>query len=162
MDTDTEKQILAELRKQTRWNVNFLIALPILLVLFMASLVFKDRIVACLKPIIQSAEPLSADSWDKAAKLMDDGDPSKGEAMMRRLVTKHPDYYYNYKYMGFKEQKLGRFKEAEVNFRKAYELFPTDENEKNLAAIRKAIEWKSKPANQVAEETARKLVEPQH
>jgi len=160
MDTDTEKQILAELRKQTkivqRWNVCATISMLTFFVVLIGCMVFRDRINAKLKTISPSA-----DSWDNVGKIMDDGDPSTGEAMMRRLAAKYPDYYYNYKYMGFKEQKLGRYKEAEVYFQKAYELFPTEENEKNLAAIRKAIEWKSKPTNQVSEETAHKLAEPQ-
>lgn len=38
----------------------------------------------------------------------------------------------------------GDWKKAEENYAKAYELFPTEENEKNLKAIREAMKKKQK------------------
>ena len=146
MDTETEKQILAELRKQNRINVIGLVWLGVLVVLFVVILAFRDRITSSCRTGVPPS-----DSWREANALVDKGDFQKGTEMIRRLIAKHPDYYYGYKLMGCVEHELGNLEETEVNYAKAYDLFPTEDNEKDLAAIRKAIEKKNKAANKASE-----------
>lgn len=146
MNAETEKQILCELRKQNRMNVIGIVWLGIFVVLFVVSIAFRDRIASSLR----TSSPC-VDSWREARALVDKEDYQKGTEMIRRLIAKYPDYYYGYKLLGSVEQELGNLKETEVNYAKAYDLFPTEDNEKDLAAIRKAIEKKNKIANQASE-----------
>jgi hypothetical protein len=44
--------------------------------------------------------------------------------------------------LAYSNLRLGNFKEAEVNYTKAYDLFPTEENKKPLDAIRIVLERK--------------------
>ena len=74
---------------------------------------------------------------DEARALVDKGDLAQGKAMVVRLIAKNPRNYYGYRLLGFVEQELGNMKESETSFARACELFPTEENEKNLTAIRK-------------------------
>lgn len=139
MDDDTGQQILDELRAHTRLlkgaNRVYAVAvawLGILVVVTMVSLVFGDRISAAMK-----AREVPVDSWREARSLMDRGELQKGREMLGRMIVRNPRNFYNYRLMGLVEQQLGNLPAAETNFAKACELFPSEENEKNLAAIRK-------------------------
>jgi len=149
MDNEIEKQILEELRKQNRMNVIGIVCLCIFIMLFVAGIAFRGRIASSLRP-----NTPSIDSWREANTLVDKGDFQKGTEMLHRLIAKHPDYYYGYKLMGCVELEQGNLEETEVNYAKAYDLFPSEDNEKDLAAIHKAIEKKNKPANQASEAIA--------
>ena len=153
MDTDTERQMLEELRAQTallksanKANWIGIASLGILVVLFVAAIALKDRITSSFK-----TSAASVDSWKDARALFDRDEFSKGKEMIHRLIAKHPDYYYGYTLMGAGEQRFGNLQEAESNYAKAYDLFPTEENGKDLVAIRKAIDNKSKTANKSAQ-----------
>lgn len=145
MDAETEKQILCELRKQNRMSMICIVWLGVLVTLFVVSIAFRDRIASSLM-----AGSLPTDSWREARTLVDKEDYKKGTEMIRRLIAKHPKYYYGYKLMGSVEQELGNLKETEENYAKAYDLFPSEDNEKDLAAIRKVIE-KNKTVSQASE-----------
>lgn len=146
MTEEIEKQIVDELRNQTalqkRINVTALIILGIFLFVFLP---FHGQIISRFK-----SAPQTIDSWREARSLNDNGDHQKSMEMIQRLIKKHPDYYYGYYLLGSLNQEIGNLNEAEANYAKAYDLFPTEDNEKDLAAIRKAIEKKTKTANRLA------------
>ena len=139
MDADTEQRMLDEIRNHTRLlksanriGANVVALLGILVVLAIVNLIYGDSISAAGK-----AREAALDSWRDARALVDKGDLQKGKEMIARLIAKNPRNYYGYRLMGFVEQEIGNLNEAEANFAKARDLFPTEENEKNLAAIRK-------------------------
>ncbi len=160
-----EKQMLEELRKQTaiitkhaRHNRISMFVAVILLFGVLGVLPFVPKIRSWTRPI--SAE---SDSWKKARCLHEViGKEAEGVAMVQRLIKKHPDYDYGYALLGWWQQELGNMKEAESNYAKACDLFPSEQNTKTLAAIRKAIENKKAAANQVSEDTTRKVAKPHH
>ena len=142
LEPDTEQQLLHELRnhtllfKQTNRTLAVMLAwLGILSVLAAAGLVFGDRLFAAGRDRDEAG-----DSWRSARVLVDKGDLTRGREMIGRLIAKNPRNYYGYRLLGFVEQESGNLKESEASFVRACELFPTDENEKNLAAIRKVRE----------------------
>ena len=139
MELNTQQQMVDELRDQTqclrrvqRTQSIAVTWLCILTVLTMISLVFGARIDEMFK-----RQEAPRDSWREARTLVDQGEIARGTAMIDRLLVKSPRNFYGYRLMGFVEQGRGNLQAAEINFAKTYELFPTEENEKNLAAIRK-------------------------
>ncbi len=94
------------------------------------------------------------DSWHYARTLHSDGKLVEAEKMAQRLSKKYQDYDYGYALLGCWNQELGNLKEAESNYAKAYDLFPSEDNEKTLVAIRKALEKKKTSANQASEAIA--------
>lgn len=145
MNEESEKQILDALREQTRIlketnrdNRIGMITAAIVLIGFLLSLPLHQRLFSRL-----ARRGQTTDSWDRARALHSEGRDSDAEAMAGRLVEKYPDDYYGHTLLGYWQQRVGKLKEAEAEYTKAYELFPSEENEKTLAAIRKAIENKS-------------------
>jgi tetratricopeptide (TPR) repeat protein len=152
MDTEIEKQILDELRCQTalfkkskKTSGIFIVALLIILSVSVSRHWMPDRFKAVSQPV---------DTWIEARNILNKGDYQKSTEMIQRLLKKHPDYYYGYYLLGSLNQEMGNLSEAEANYAKAYDLFPTEDNGKDLAAIRKAIEKKKKAANQASEAIA--------
>lgn len=163
MDADTEKQILDELRSQTtllksanKANWIGIASLSILVVIVLASVALRGRIAARCKD-----SAASGDSWSQARACFDNDDFAKGKEISLRLIAKHPDYYYGYKLLGAGEQRLGNLQEAESNYAKAYDLFPTEDNEKDLVAMRKAIEKKNSTMNKASDAIGAEAA-PQH
>ncbi len=156
MNSETENQILNELRGQTvllkkamRANTVAIIMLGIFILFFFISISLRSRLHANSNPT-----PQSFDSWRVANDLSDRGNYKESADMIQRLINKHPDYYYGYALMGSLQLELGNLQDAEANYAKAYDLLPTEDNEKNLVAIRKALEKKKTSANKVSEAIA--------
>ena|SRR3989304_4989366 len=142
MNEETEGRILDELRnlnasarKANRIAAIAISILGVFVALSLLTIPLREHMYFRSKSTSQAA-----DSWREARSLLDQGEIQKGREMTQRLVQKHPHYYYGYVLLGSLNQEEGKLKQAEENYAKAYNLFPTEENEKNLAAIRKAIE----------------------
>jgi tetratricopeptide (TPR) repeat protein len=153
---EPENSILDELRKQTailtkqaKDNRIGMIVAAIFLVGFIATIPFHRQVISRLMPTSHEI-----DSWHDARTLHSDGKLAEAEEMVQRLCKKYPDYDYGYALLGCWKQELGNLKEAEANYAKAYDLFPSEDNEKTLVAIRKALEKKKPSANQVSEAIA--------
>ena len=136
---DNDQQILDELRTHTamlkgaiRAQAIVVVWVGVLVVLVTANLIFGDRIADAF-----AARTASADSWRDARRLVDKGELPKAREMISRLIAKNPRNFFGYRMLGFVEQEAGNVKESEANFARAWALFPSEENEKNLAAIRK-------------------------
>lgn len=138
MEEDIQKQILEELRHQTvmfkKATRSSMIAIAFFLVLVVITMV--------LTPFIQrisrgpSTRTTRADSWHEVRSLWDQGESDEADKMLDRLIKKYPNYWYGYAILGSFHQGLGKFKEAEDAYAKAYDLFPSEENKKTLDAIR--------------------------
>lgn len=143
MNTETEEKILDELQKQTalqkKANRASQIALLILLI-FVATIPFRERLYSAH----HTASP-TPDSWNQAKHLLNQGSTASGKEMIERLLKQFPDYYYGHTLMGWGHQMSGNLEAAEKSYAKAAELYPTEENQKELEAIRQAI--KNRTAN---------------
>ena len=148
MEEDIQKQILEELRRQTAMFKKVTKANTIAIAVFLVLLIISMALTPFIHRMLYSSKASSqrADSWQEARGLLDQGEYQRAQEMLQRLIKKHPDFYYGYAVLGSLHQELGNAKEAEVNYAKAYDLFPTEENKKTLTAIRMVLE-KNKPAN---------------
>jgi Tfp pilus assembly protein PilF len=148
MSEEIQQQILDELRNQTaigkkyrRDGRIFLIVFLILFIGVVAATPFMHRLLSSA-----SASSQRVDSWTLARDLIYQGEDSKAEAMLQKLLKRSPDFYYGYSLLGFLYQVHGDAKKAEVNYAKAYDLFPTEENQKTLDAIRMVLDRKNTTA----------------
>jgi cytochrome c-type biogenesis protein CcmH/NrfG len=152
MTEETDRQILEELRNLNRlirkahWaNVVAMTVLAVFVIAFFATLPLRHRLYSHHQPTMPVA-----DSWRQARTLLDQGETEKGKEMLERLLRKYPDYYYGHVLMGSVYQEAGDLRSAEKSYARAAELFPDEDNEKTLVAIRKAIQ-KKETANQASE-----------
>jgi cytochrome c-type biogenesis protein CcmH/NrfG len=159
MNEETERQILEELRKLNalagKANRTNTVALTILggvlLALAVVTIPLRHRLLS--RP--QSSSPIT-DSWRQARTLLFDQDEiQQAKEMVERLLQKHPDYYYGHSLLGSVYQELGNLEAAEKSYARAVELFPDEDNEKTLAAVRKAIQTRRDAANQPAQATGK-------
>lgn len=81
----------------------------------------------------------SADSWSSVDTAMRQQDFPKALAEAQALVTRQPNYYYGHAYLGVICLAMGDVTNAHTHYQRAYELFPNEESEKDLAAIRKRL-----------------------
>jgi tetratricopeptide (TPR) repeat protein len=143
-------QILGELRRQTVWyqricKINA-IGFSVLGVLIIALIVSMMPTVRMhFFPSSARSIPLaSPESWTEAKDLLEKGRVYGAIDMIKKLINTNPEYYYGYELLATAYQQSGDWKQAEENYAKAYELFPTEDNEKNLKAIREAMNKKQK------------------
>jgi tetratricopeptide (TPR) repeat protein len=149
MAGDMQQEILDELRNQTAMVRKVNKTNIIVVCVFLAII----AVVMALTPFLQRSLSSSraslprADSWQEARSLWDQGESPKANEMVQRLIKKYPNYWYGYALLGSFHQELGKFKEAEDAYAKAFDLFPTEENKKTLDAIRAALRKNQETAN---------------
>ena len=126
MSDDINQEILAELRKVRR--------------MFYLTLAFV--IVGALPAFyggfsrgVSQAVP----SWQRVTTAMQRQDFSVALSMAQALVASQPNYYYGHAYLGAIYLAMGDVTNAEAHYSRAYELFPNEESEKDLAAVRKRV-----------------------
>lgn len=78
-----------------------------------------------------------ADSWDHVTTAMKRQDFPKALSLGQALVASQPNYYYGHAYLGAIYLAMGDVTNAEAQYSRAYELFPNEQGEKDLAAVRK-------------------------
>src|SRR5207248_3015158 len=95
---------------------------------------------------------VNEDQVDAAKEILEDAeklansDAAGNESSVKDTVAdildelKNPRYYYGYSYLGYIALERNHLKEAEGYFARAYELFPSSENEQRLQAVRKRLE----------------------
>jgi len=123
MSEDINREVLVELRKLKR--------------VFYVILVF---IILGAAPAFYAGftRGLSkADSWDQVTTAMKRQDFPKALSLGQALVASQPNYYYGHAYLGAIYLAMGDVTNAEAQYSRAYELFPNEEGEKDLAAVRK-------------------------
>jgi tetratricopeptide (TPR) repeat protein len=126
MSEDINQEILAELRKLKR--------------VFYLILVFI--IVGAVPAFYQDLSrgfSQAAPSWERVRTAMGRQDFPAALSMAEALVASQPNYYYGHAYLGAIYLATGDVKNAEAQYSRAHELFPSEENEKDLAAVRKRV-----------------------
>jgi len=139
MNEEASQKIVDEIRKQTQYYkkslvyvliiVFFLVGLSIILTPYMQKH-FKEK----------SEQP--APSWTEVNRVYYEGRLDQALNMAKQLSAKNPHDWYGYSYIGGLYNSMGDIKNAEMNFAKAYSLFPTKENRETLEAIRKVVNRK--------------------
>ena len=125
MSEDINQEILVELRKLKR--VFYLILLFIIVGSVPAFYAGYTRGIS------------KAESWDQVTTAMKRQDFPKALSMGQALVAGQPNYYYGHAYLGTIYLAMGDVTNAEAQYSQAYELFPNEESDKNLAAVRKRM-----------------------
>lgn len=148
MRDNINKQILEELRQAHQFNrkvhrfysIFFVI---IVIISVMLPLVFKRLDIP--RSCSQTEEK---QTWRQVENLFDQAEYTKALELVHSLMKKNPNYWYGYSYLGTIYHAMGDVAKAEENYAKAYTLFPNEDNEKTLKAIRKVIETKKHKANE--------------
>jgi tetratricopeptide (TPR) repeat protein len=143
-------QILGELRRQTVWyqrickiNAIGFFILGVLIIALIVSIMPMVRMFS--SPVSTRSIPLaSPESWTEARDLLDKGRSNAAIEMIKKLIKTNPEYHYGYALLASAYQQSGDWKKAEENYAKAYELFPVEDYEKNLKAIREAMKQRQK------------------
>jgi len=123
MSEDTNQEILAELRKLKR--------------IFYAMLIFF--ILAGITPFIAGSPRDSSVSWDRVRAAMERQNFSAALAIAQALVRQQPDYSYGHAWLGAIYLAMDDVTNSEAEYSRAYQLFPDEEYEKDLAAVRKRL-----------------------
>ena len=140
MNEELNREILAELRKQThkltQYNWIGLACILLLVVVFGVYIYARQRLYS--HP--QHQEHDRAPSWSQVEQAMDRLDHQRALSLAKALVERAPNYYYGHSFLGSIYLAMGDTKQAEAQYARAYELFPSEENEKSLRAVRKRLE----------------------
>jgi len=126
MSEDINQEILVELRKLKR------LFYVILVVIFVGA-------VPAFYQGFSRGFSQAAPSWERVRGAMGRQDFSAALSMAQALVARQPDYYYGHACLGAIYLAMGDVKNAEAHYSRAYELFPNEESEKDLAAVRKRV-----------------------
>ena len=129
MSDDINQEILTELRKANSLSRRMFY----LILLFVIVTVLSVAIDQHLRSSSQ------ADSWQQVTTAMRQQDFPKALSVAEALVARQPNYYYGQAYLGAIYLAMNDVTNAEVHYSRAYELFPNEESEKNLAAVRKRL-----------------------
>ena len=146
MNNDIGQQILTELREQTRRTIqanrSALILLLFIAIAVAAYAYLRFRLYSHPRQTQQQHEeqPLSWKAVDSAMECLD---YDKALSLAQHITAANPDYYYGHLYLGNIHLARGQLDKAEAEYSRAYELFPSEDNEKYLLALRKRRERQS-------------------
>jgi cytochrome c-type biogenesis protein CcmH/NrfG len=125
MTDGINEEILLELRKLKR--ATYLIMVFVLL-----------SILPAFYYSFRRAQP-AANSWDTVNTAMRRQDFRAALSQARSFVTAQPYYHYGHAYLGAIYLAMGDVTNAHTCYLHAYELFPNEQNEKDLDAVRKRL-----------------------
>ncbi|MES1180727.1 MAG: hypothetical protein ABUL66_02570 [Verrucomicrobiota bacterium] len=125
MSEDINVKILAELRKLKR--VFYIILI----------FVFLGALPAFYAGITRPST--SGDSWARVRTAVDHQDFATALSMAQTLTTRQPDYYYGHSFLGAIYLAMGDVTNSEAQYARAYQLFPSEDGAKDLAAVRKRL-----------------------
>ncbi len=135
-DLDTNSQILQELRKLNRYTRSSIIVMIALLFVFIAI-----SLITIWKGPFRSPSPQkTVVSWDDVRCMRNSQQFAEALSSAKEIVQKTPGDWYGHSYLGFTYLEMGSLNDAQKEFAIAFKLWPTEDNEKNLKAIRKRIE----------------------
>ena len=70
---------------------------------------------------------------------MDHQDFPAALSMAQALTARQPDYYYGHAFLGSIYLAMGDVTNSETQYSRAYQLFPSEDGAKDLAAVRKRL-----------------------
>ena len=130
MDNEINQQILKEvrsLRKAFQWGTA--VSLVVLLLVF-----------GWAVWLIHSRRASEASPWAEVTAAMRRYDYPKALQVAQQLAAAHPDDYYSHYYLGWIYLEMDDLARAEPEYARAYELWPSEDLQKKLAAVRKRRE----------------------
>ena len=78
-------------------------------------------------------------SWEQVRAAMGRQDFRRALTMAQALVAQQPNYDYGHTYLGYIYLAMGDITNAETQYSRACQIFPSEANEKDLAAVRKRL-----------------------
>jgi cytochrome c-type biogenesis protein CcmH/NrfG len=147
MNEDINQEILQELRRLRRssqWSVYLcLLAFCVLaayFVLFRPQLV-RSRFAHDLDAYQRAQQPPadSSDAWTGIQAALDRGDNQRALSLAKSFVARQPAYHYSHATLGSVYVAMNDFTNAEAAYTRAVDLYPVEEHEKALGAIRKRL-----------------------
>jgi cytochrome c-type biogenesis protein CcmH/NrfG len=124
MSEDINQEILKELQKTRRSNQVLLSVIGITL----------------LVVTIAHQKPSATDhSWTAVQTAARQLDYPRALAMAQANVARQPSDYYGHSYLGYIYLAMGDVTNSEAEYSRAYQLFPSEDNEKDLTAVRKRL-----------------------
>lgn len=147
MNEDINQDILQELRRLRRssqWSVYLcLLAFAALAAYFafvrpqLTRSRFAHDADAYRRTQQQPAD--SGDAWSDIMAAVDRGDNQTALSLAKSFVARQPTYHYSSATLGSVYVAMNDFTNAEAAYARAVELYPVEEHEKALAAIRKRL-----------------------
>jgi len=135
-------QVIASIaRSQRRLTMWILIMVPLLTVGFVAAIAYLAYLDNAQTTY---SEPLV--SWETVRTANSEGDLAEAIRMAEILVRKAPSSYSYHSWLAGLYVDYGKIKSAEIEYKKAYRLFPSGRNQWNVEAIEKRIAADAKAA----------------
>ena len=95
-------------------------------------------IIVCAIPVFQQGRSHGGDSWEQVTSATRRQDFPAALSMARSLVRQQPAYSYGHAWLGAIYLAMDDVTN-EAEYSRAYQLFPGEEYEKDLAAVRKRM-----------------------
>jgi tetratricopeptide (TPR) repeat protein len=127
MDNDISQQILKEvrsLRRAFQWGTA-------------ASLVVLVLVFGWAAWLIHSRRASEASPWTPIKVAMAQYDYPKALKLAQQLAVAHPNDYWSHYYLGWIYVEMGDLARGEAEYSRAYELWPSEDMQKRLEAVRK-------------------------
>jgi cytochrome c-type biogenesis protein CcmH/NrfG len=141
MNEDLSREILVEMRRLRRSNELGMFVALALLGLFIGFAAWRiiraDQVQH--KETARPAESSATAEWRRIYDAVDRGEYASALAAARAMTNRQPTYYYGYSCLGHVLLTRGDVTNAEASYRRACELYPSEDNEKELAIVRKRL-----------------------
>jgi tetratricopeptide (TPR) repeat protein len=140
MSDEIHQEMLAELRKIRRSSqagMYFALVMVSTFVAYMAWRQVSD--IGSGKSRPNTTITSGQKRWADVNAAIDRQNFHEALSLAQRLVAQDTDYYYGHSYLRSIYMALGDLTNAESSFLRAYELYPDEDNEKSLAAVRKRL-----------------------
>ena len=137
MDGNDNSEIVEQMRKQMEYaKSRNRIGLPI-------SLIFMVVLVAFLGYSTWHSHHYDVEtemSWDGVYEYLDQGEVQEGLEIAQQLIESSPQYYYAHSCLADAYLANGDVTNALKHYTTAFQLFPTEEMEKELQAIQRRLQ----------------------
>jgi cytochrome c-type biogenesis protein CcmH/NrfG len=135
-ELDTNSQILQELRKLNWYSRSSFVFVIVLLFVFIAI----STITIWKGPFRSPSPQKTIVSWDDVRCIRNSQQFAEALSSAKGIMQKTPNDWYGHSFLGYIHLEMGSLNNAQNEFAIAFKLWPTEDNEKNLKAIRKRIE----------------------
>jgi len=146
---DTNQEILNELRslrRHTQFSAYVAVLLVALGIAYLTWLRLEQKRAwqayyqsRPATPQQNAAQNTQESVWPSIDAALDRGDNQKALSIAQSFVARQPGYHYSHASLGTVYVAMGDFTNAEAAYLRAVELFPSEDHEKVLAAIRKRL-----------------------
>ena len=130
MDNDMNQKILDELQK-LRKTIQWTSVMSVLVLVAVCVGAFA---------FVRSRQASQANPWADVTTAMHRYDYPKALKLAQQLAAEHPDDYYSHYYLGWIYVEMGDLAHGEAEYLRAYQLWPSEDMQKKLEAVRKRKE----------------------